>query len=79
VWILGKDKDIVKRGIQVYSCSPGWVRTDMAGQKAPRRIEEGARWPCNAVYFPWKIDPKYQGQLVFNCKVVISIKTLNIY
>eukprot|EP00826_Nyctotherus_ovalis_P060393 TRINITY_DN846_c0_g1_i1.p2 TRINITY_DN846_c0_g1~~TRINITY_DN846_c0_g1_i1.p2 ORF type:complete len:297 (+),score=92.08 TRINITY_DN846_c0_g1_i1:167-1057(+) len=69
VRILGRDSEVVKRGIQVVSCSPGWVRTDMAGPKAPRSIEQGVVCPCSAVYFPWKIDPKYQGQLLFNCKV----------
>jgi len=70
VRVLGKEKEVVKRGIQVYSCSPGWVRTEMGTEKGPRSIEEGVVCPCNAVYFPWKIDPKYQGQLLFNCKVV---------
>lgn len=70
VRILGKNKEVVKRDIQVYSCSPGWVRTEMGTEEGPRSIEEGTTCPCNAVYFPWKIDPKLQGQLLFNCKVV---------
>ena len=30
-------------GIKVNAVCPGWVRTDMGGQSAPRSVEEGAR------------------------------------
>ena len=68
--VLAKREDIIKRGIQVYSCSPGWVRTDMAGPKAPLSIEEGAICPCFIVDLPWKIDPKLQGQIFSESKLV---------
>ncbi|MFW9882489.1 MAG: SDR family oxidoreductase, partial [Candidatus Thorarchaeota archaeon] len=30
------------RDIKIYAMTPGWVRTDMGGQKATRTVEEGA-------------------------------------
>ncbi len=45
--ILGKDKEIIDRGIQVYSCCPGYVKTDMTGNKGDLTVEEGVK---TAVY-----------------------------
>ena len=41
--------EVKDSGILVNSMSPGWVRTDMGGQEAPRSVEEGADtavWLC---------------------------------
>jgi NAD(P)-dependent dehydrogenase (short-subunit alcohol dehydrogenase family) len=34
--------EVKAQGILVNSMSPGWVRTDMGGEEAPRGVEEGA-------------------------------------
>ncbi|XP_034407638.1 carbonyl reductase [NADPH] 1 [Cyclopterus lumpus] len=39
-------------GILVNACCPGWVRTDMAGDKAPKSPEEGAMTPVYLALLP---------------------------
>lgn len=34
--------EVAAQGILVNSMSPGWVKTDMGGESAPRSVEEGA-------------------------------------
>ena len=68
--ILSKEEQVKKRGIQIYTCHPGWVKTDMGGPMAPMSIEEGTMCPCFLINLPWKIDEAFQGE--FFCKSVVT-------
>lgn len=46
-------------GLSVTACCPGWCRTDMAGQSAPRTAEEGADTP---VWLATTEEPVQSGQ-----------------
>lgn len=37
-----KNPEVISKDISVYSFDPGWVKTDMGGQEAPREPEEPA-------------------------------------
>jgi len=73
--ILGKRNDTVKRNIQVYSCCPGWVKTDMGGQNAPRSLKEGMVTPMFLIELQLdKIDLKYQGMFFYDENVSYILK-----
>ena len=55
-------------GILLNACCPGWVRTDMAGDKAPKSPEEGAQTPTYLALLPVEAKEPH-GQLVWD-KVV---------
>ncbi|NXJ93918.1 CBR1 reductase, partial [Corythaixoides concolor] len=49
--------------ILLNACCPGWVRTDMAGPKAPKSPEEGAETPVYLALLPSNADDPH-GQFV---------------
>ncbi|POI34461.1 hypothetical protein CIB84_001787 [Bambusicola thoracicus] len=49
--------------ILLNACCPGWVRTDMAGSKAPKSPEEGAETPVYLALLPSDADGPH-GQFV---------------
>ncbi|KAM3678191.1 carbonyl reductase [NADPH] 1 isoform 1-T2 [Ammospiza maritima maritima] len=49
--------------ILLNACCPGWVRTDMAGPKAPKSPEEGAETPVYLALLPSSADAPH-GQFV---------------
>ncbi|XP_063059650.1 carbonyl reductase [NADPH] 1-like [Engraulis encrasicolus] len=55
-------------GILLNACCPGWVRTDMAGDKAPKSPEEGAETPVYLALLPDGATGPH-GQLVWDKEV----------
>ena len=68
--VLSFRKEIIENDISVYSCHPGWVRTDMGGDKAPLSIKEGAANEIFLIELPDGIHPEYQGKYFSEFKVV---------
>lgn len=66
--VLANRKERKDDGIQIYSCCPGSVLTNMNG-RGSLTLEEGARTPIYLVNLPYKIDEKYQGKFFYQEKV----------
>ena len=69
VYFLSQRKEVLAQGLQVYSCSPGWVRTEMGGSEAPLSVEQGVQTPLHVLGISAKVHPQLQGQFFFNKKV----------
>ena len=63
--VLTQMEEVKKKNIQVYTCCPGWCRTDMAGPKASKSAEEGAETPAYLIDLPWKLNEEYQGKFFY--------------
>eukprot|EP01017_Pseudomicrothorax_dubius_P029251 TRINITY_DN3538_c0_g2_i2.p1 TRINITY_DN3538_c0_g2~~TRINITY_DN3538_c0_g2_i2.p1 ORF type:complete len:244 (+),score=43.57 TRINITY_DN3538_c0_g2_i2:111-842(+) len=69
VRVFAKSPEVISRKHQVYSCCPGWVRTDMGGPNATKSIKEGSECPLYLVNLPFTVNPGFQGQFFSNCAV----------
>jgi NAD(P)-dependent dehydrogenase (short-subunit alcohol dehydrogenase family) len=67
--ILGKRENLVINDIQVYSCCPGWVRTDMGGPNAFRDLDEGVLCPVYLIELEHKLNMELQGKFFYDSKV----------
>ena len=61
-------KEQGKKDILLNACCPGWVRTDMAGPKAPKTPDEGAETPVYLALLPVGSSEPH-GQYVSEMKV----------
>ena len=68
--IISKRKDIIEKNIQVYSCTPGWVKTDIGGPEAPKTIEQGVVTPIYLINLPHYINNDFQGKFFYECKPI---------
>ncbi|KAL4472403.1 hypothetical protein ABPG74_018352 [Tetrahymena malaccensis] len=67
--VLSRYESIIQKNIQVYSCCPGWVRTDLGGNNAHRSIEEGVVCPVYLVELPFQVNPQFQGKFFYDSAV----------
>ncbi|KAM5179918.1 carbonyl reductase [NADPH] 1-like [Mantella aurantiaca] len=56
-------------GVVLNACCPGWVRTDMAGPKAPKSPDQGAETPTYLALLPPDCKSPY-GELISEKKIV---------
>ena len=54
--ILSRNQEVQRRGIQVYSCCPGYVATDLTNHQGFLTVEEGIKTPVHLIELPFKIN-----------------------
>jgi NAD(P)-dependent dehydrogenase (short-subunit alcohol dehydrogenase family) len=67
--LLSKRTEVLNRNIHVFSCCPGWVKTDMGGPTATRTIEEGIKTPLYLINLE-EIGSNFEGKFFYDEKVV---------
>jgi len=67
--ILGNNQNLMDKDIQVYSCCPGWTKTDLGGQNASRTLEEGVVTILYLIELEHKINKNFQGKFFYDSEV----------
>ncbi len=66
---LARYPEIIKKGIQVNSCCPGYVKTDMTSHKGTLSIEEGILTPVFLIEQPFEVKEEWQGGFFYLSKL----------
>ncbi len=67
--LLAKDSQVKNKGIQVYSCAPGQVKTNIGGPAAELSVQQGVICPSNVIMMPWKVSESTQGKFFSSSEV----------
>ena len=60
--IIANWKEVVDRGIQVYACCVGYVKTDMTSHdERAVPLEEGIDTPMHLILLPFELNMQWQG------------------
>jgi NAD(P)-dependent dehydrogenase (short-subunit alcohol dehydrogenase family) len=67
--VLARRQVVVDKMLQIYTCCPGWCKTDMAGPNATRTVEEGVVTPIYLINLPHEVNEEFQGKFFYDSKV----------
>ena len=70
VWTYHILKDSLKGDQQAFTMCPGWCRTDMGGEEAPRSAEEGSETIEYLIDLPYKLNKEINGKFFRENKLV---------
>ena len=69
-WTYHVLKESLKGDQQAFAMCPGWCRTDMGGDKAPKSAEEGAETIEYLIDLPYKLNKEINGRFFRENKLV---------
>ena len=67
--LLTKKREISREGISVFSCHPGWLKTEMGGNYAKVDVKDGANNVIYLIELPDGINKDLQGKFFEEGKV----------
>jgi NAD(P)-dependent dehydrogenase (short-subunit alcohol dehydrogenase family) len=70
VSIFGRVEEAKKRGIQIYGCCPGYVKTDMTSHKGILTLDQGILTPIFLAELPFEFKEEIQGSFFYEQKKI---------
>ena len=67
--VLTKKREITREAISVFSCHPGWLKTEMGGEHALVDVKDGANSVISLIELPDGINKEHQGKFFEDGKV----------